>query len=138
VVKTGTSIITFLIVFLIQQCQNKATIAFLLRLNELIAANKRGSNRLIDIEDLDAKELQQLKVLYGVARPCGERERSLRVSFAERSPGDSERKKINTTGICTTQNKINTHNYENKSVSHLIVACISYNVSKLRSIRRYF
>jgi low affinity Fe/Cu permease len=93
VVKTGTSIITFLIVFLIQQCQNKATIAFLLRLNELIAANKRGSNRLIDIEDLDAKELQQLKKFYTELRDLAEKEKDLSESHSLREALEIQKEK---------------------------------------------
>src|SRR5688500_1897234 len=52
VINTGTTIITFLMVFIIQQSQNKDTAAIHLKLNELIACNKKASNRLVDIEDL--------------------------------------------------------------------------------------
>src|SRR5215210_4520698 len=51
VINTSTTIITFLMVFLIQQTQNKDTLALQIKLNELIAANKNASNRLIDVED---------------------------------------------------------------------------------------
>lgn len=64
VINTGTTIITFLMVFVIQQTQNKDTMALQLKLNELIAANKNASNRLIDIEDLTADELEALKTFY--------------------------------------------------------------------------
>lgn len=64
VINTGTTIITFLMVFLIQQSQNKDTAALHLKLNELIAANKNASNRLVDVEDLSEKELQTLKNFY--------------------------------------------------------------------------
>src|SRR5438045_1408360 len=49
VINTGTTIITFLMVFVIQQSQNKDTIALQIKLNELIAASS-ASNRLIDVE----------------------------------------------------------------------------------------
>ena len=52
VINTGTTIITFLMVFIIQQAQNKDTVAIHLKLNELIAATKGASNRMIDVEDL--------------------------------------------------------------------------------------
>lgn len=52
VINTGTTIITFLMIFVIQQSQNKDTLAFHLKLNELIAANEFTSNRLIDSEEL--------------------------------------------------------------------------------------
>src|SRR5262245_54711371 len=61
VINTGTTIITFLMVFVIQQSQNKETTAIQLKLNELIAANKYASNRLVDIEDLTEPELELLK-----------------------------------------------------------------------------
>ena len=64
VINTGTTIITFLMVFIIQQSQNKDTIAIQLKLKELIAATSTASNRLIDVEDLSAKELETLKKFY--------------------------------------------------------------------------
>lgn len=64
VINTGTTIITFLMVFVIQQSQNKDTMALQLKLNELIAANATASNRLIDVEDLTAEELETLKKFY--------------------------------------------------------------------------
>lgn len=64
VINTGTTIITFLMVFVIQQSQNKDTVALHLKLNELIAANKGASNRLINIEDLTEEELIVLKEFY--------------------------------------------------------------------------
>ena len=64
VINTGTTIITFLMVFVIQQSQNKDTIAIHLKLNELIAATSTASNRLIDVEDLTADELATLKKFY--------------------------------------------------------------------------
>lgn len=64
VINTGTTIITFLMVFIIQQTQNKDTMALQLKLNELISANKSASNRLIDIEDLTEDELEVLKKFY--------------------------------------------------------------------------
>jgi len=64
VINTGTTIITFLMVFVIQQSQNKDSIAVQLKLNELIACQKNASNRLIDIEDLTEDELEVLKKFY--------------------------------------------------------------------------
>ncbi|MBG9376060.1 low affinity iron permease family protein [Panacibacter sp. DH6] len=64
VINTGTTIITFLMVFVIQQSQNKDTVALHLKLNELIAATKGASNRLIDVEDLTAQELEVIKKFY--------------------------------------------------------------------------
>jgi low affinity Fe/Cu permease len=64
VINTGTTIITFLMVFVIQQSQNKDTMAIHLKLNELIASTKTASNRLIDVEDLTEEELEVIKEFY--------------------------------------------------------------------------
>ena len=64
VINTGTTVITFLMVFVIQQSQNRETTAIQLKLNELIAANRNASNRLVDIEDLTDDELAVLKNFY--------------------------------------------------------------------------
>ncbi len=64
VINTGTTIITFLMVFLIQKAQNKDSKAIQIKLNELIASNQRASNRIVDIEDLTEKELDQLHCYY--------------------------------------------------------------------------
>ena len=64
VINTGTTIITFLMVFVIQQSQNKDTVALQIKLNELIAATSTASNRLIDVEDLTADDLETLKKFY--------------------------------------------------------------------------
>jgi low affinity Fe/Cu permease len=64
VINTGTTIITFLMVFIIQQSQNKDSLAIQLKLNELIAAEERASNRLIVVEDLSQDELEVLKKFY--------------------------------------------------------------------------
>jgi low affinity Fe/Cu permease len=60
VINTGTTVITFLMVFLIQRSQNKSMEAAILKLNELVAAVEGASNRLIDIEDLSEHELRAL------------------------------------------------------------------------------
>jgi low affinity Fe/Cu permease len=64
VINTGTTIVTFLMVFLIQRSQNKDSLATQLKLNELVAAVKGASSRLIDIEDLSEAELRTLHKHY--------------------------------------------------------------------------
>ncbi|MEO8670790.1 MAG: low affinity iron permease family protein [Tahibacter sp.] len=64
VINTGTTIITFLMVFVIQQSQNKDSIAIHLKLNELLASHKEASNRLVSVEDLDETELRTLREFY--------------------------------------------------------------------------
>ena len=60
VINTGTTIVTFLMVFVIQHAQNKDMRAVQLKLNEIIAAVEGASNRLIDVEDLTDRELEHL------------------------------------------------------------------------------
>jgi len=60
VVNTGTTIITFLMVFLIQRTQNKDALAIHLKLNEIVAALEGASNRLIDVEDFTEEEIKTL------------------------------------------------------------------------------
>lgn len=64
VINTGTTIITFLMVFLIQQSQNKDSVAMHLKLNELLAASQNASNRMVGIEDLDEQALRELADFY--------------------------------------------------------------------------
>jgi len=60
VINTGTTIVTFLMVFLIQRTQNKDALAIHLKLNEIVAALEGASNRLIDVEDLTEEEIRTL------------------------------------------------------------------------------
>jgi low affinity Fe/Cu permease len=64
VINTGTTIVTFLMVFLIQNTQNRDTEALHLKLDELIRANRDARNRLLDLEDLDEDELDQVKAAF--------------------------------------------------------------------------
>jgi low affinity Fe/Cu permease len=64
VINTGTTIVTFLMVFLIQQSQNKDSEALHLKLNELLASHRAASNRLVAVEELDQRDLDTLKAFY--------------------------------------------------------------------------
>ena len=64
VINTGTTIVTFLMVFLIQRSQNKDALAVHLKLNEIVAALHGASNRLIDVEDLSEADLVKLHRFY--------------------------------------------------------------------------
>jgi len=64
VINTGTTIVTFLMVFLVQRTQNRDGLAIQLKLNEIVAAMKGASNRLIDVEDLSQAELKILHAHY--------------------------------------------------------------------------
>jgi low affinity Fe/Cu permease len=64
VINSVTTIVTFLMVFLIQHAQNKDTQAMELKLNEIVAALEGASNRLIDVEELSEKELETLQAHF--------------------------------------------------------------------------
>jgi low affinity Fe/Cu permease len=82
VINTGTTIITFLMVFLIQQSQNKDSLAIQLKLNELIACDERASNRLIVVEDLTQEELDILKKFYVRLSDLAQKENDLHSSHS--------------------------------------------------------
>jgi low affinity Fe/Cu permease len=63
-INSGTSIITFLMVFLIQRSQNKDTLALQIKLNELLASHEDASNRLINIEEMTEDELKAVNQYY--------------------------------------------------------------------------
>lgn len=96
VINTGTTIITFLMVFIIQQSQNKDTLALQLKLNELIACQELASNRLIDIEDLTEDELQVLKKFYVKLGQLAQKENDLHSSHSvDEAATFHKRKKTN-------------------------------------------
>ncbi len=64
VINTGTTVVTFLMVFLIQRAQNKESLAVQLKLNEIVAAIEGASNRLISVEDLTERELAVIHAHY--------------------------------------------------------------------------
>ncbi len=64
IINTGTTIVTFLMVFLIQKSQNKDSKAIHMKLNELIASHQGTSNRMVNIEDLSEKDLDNLNSFY--------------------------------------------------------------------------
>ena len=64
VINTGTTVVTFLMVFLIQNTQNRDTQAIQLKLDELIRVNRKARNALLDLEDLEDDELDRLKEAF--------------------------------------------------------------------------
>lgn len=64
VINTGTTVVTFLMVFLIQRAQNRDALAVQLKLDEIVAALEGASNRLISVEDLSEEELKILRSHY--------------------------------------------------------------------------
>src|SRR6188768_1284892 len=82
VINTGTTIVTFLMVFLIQRSQNKDSLALHLKLNELVAAMKGASNRLIDVEALSERELRTLHAHYETLARIAKRDLDLLCSHS--------------------------------------------------------
>ena len=82
VINTSTTIITFLMVFIIQQTQNKDTIALQIKLNELIASSEAASNRLVSAEDLTTDDLEVLKKFYTRLSALAEKEKDIHTSHS--------------------------------------------------------
>jgi low affinity Fe/Cu permease len=73
VINTGTTVITFLMVFLLNRGQNKNDLATQLKLDEIIAASKGASGNLINIEDLSERDLQRLRERFEKLKALGDR-----------------------------------------------------------------
>lgn len=82
VINTGTTIITFLMVFLIQKAQNKDSLAIQLKLNELVASHELASNRLVDIEDMTEQEMETIKKYYVHLNKLARKEETLQCSHS--------------------------------------------------------
>ena len=82
VINTGTTIITFLMVFLIQRSQTKESMAMQLKLNELVAAIEGASNALIGVESADDEGLRALRDHYRTLSAMAEKERRLTESHS--------------------------------------------------------
>jgi low affinity Fe/Cu permease len=94
VINTSTTIVTFLMVFLIQRSQNKDSLAIHLKLNELVAAIEGASNRLIDVESLTEDDLNVLHVFYGKLALMAKRESTLTKSHSVEEAEIRHRRKI--------------------------------------------
>lgn len=81
-INTGTTIITFLMVFLIQKTQNKDALAIQIKLNELVAANVNASNRIVSVEDLSEPELERLNEYYTKLAALTKKENNLKTSYS--------------------------------------------------------
>lgn len=82
VINTGTTIVTFLMVFLIQRTQNKDSLALHLKLNELVAATRGASNRLIDVEELSEVQLRTLEQYFRELARLAGKERDISESHS--------------------------------------------------------
>ncbi len=82
VINTGTTIVTFLMVFLIQRAQNKDSLAIHLKLNEIVAVLQGASNRLINVEDLTEHEVATLHRHYQTLAQIAKRDTTLTASHS--------------------------------------------------------
>jgi len=82
VINTGTTIITFLMVFLIQKSQNKDSLAIQLKLNELVASSDRSSNRLVDIESMTEEEMIIVQKYYQKLSELSDKHEPLQTSHS--------------------------------------------------------
>jgi low affinity Fe/Cu permease len=81
-INTTTTIVTFLMVFLIQKAQNKDSLAIQLKLNELVASHAYASNRLVDIEELTEEEMKIIQKYYAGLSKLSKNEESLQSSHS--------------------------------------------------------
>lgn len=105
VINTGTTIITFLMVFLIQKMQNKDSMAIQLKLNELVAASETASNRLVNIEDITEDELRTLHKYYSKLAALAIKEADLHSSH---SIDEAEQKHMRKKNVTNPVKKKNT------------------------------
>lgn len=96
VINTGTTIITFLMVFLIQRAQNKDSLSIQLKLNEIIASITGASNRLVDIEDISERDLIILKKHYHKLSQLFEKENDIKVSHSIEEAETRHKRKVRT------------------------------------------
>lgn len=108
VINTGTTIVTFLMVFLIQRAQNKESLAIQLKLNEVVAALEGASNRLINIEDLSEGEVAALHAHYARLVELARRDRSLTHSHSIEEAEGRHQGKVKARRKCRRQTKMGT------------------------------
>ena len=94
VINTGTTIVTFLMVFLIQRAQNKDSLSIQLKLNEIIASIHGASNRLVDIEDISERDLITLKKHYQKLSELFEKENNIKVSHSIEEAENRHKRKV--------------------------------------------
>jgi len=81
-ISIGTSMITFIMVFVLQKAQNKDSLAIQLKLNELLAAHELASNRLVNVEDMTEEELKVIHKYYSKLSEFALKENELQSSHS--------------------------------------------------------
>lgn len=105
VINTGTTIITFLMVFLIQKSQNKDSLAIQLKLNELVASSQESSNRLVDIESMTEEEMMIVQKYYHKLSELSHKHEPLRTSHSIEEAHEDHQEKYADTPKKTTPRK---------------------------------
>ena len=113
VINTGTTIITFLMVFLIQKTQNKDSKAIHLKLNELLASDSKASNRIVDVEDLSEEEIDRLREYYSKISELAEKDGDFHKSHSIDAAEDLHNFKKSKRNAMTS----NTHTQRDKNTS---------------------
>jgi low affinity Fe/Cu permease len=94
IINTGTTVVTFLMVFLIQRSQNKDSLAIHLKLNGIVAAVEGASNRLIDVESLTEVELNLLRRHYGKLAQMAKHDTNLTQSHSVEEAEQRHKRKL--------------------------------------------
>lgn len=124
VINTGTTIITFLMVFLIQKTQNKDSLAIQIKLNELLASHELASNRIVDIEDISEDELEVLEKYYRKLAALAQKQKALKeshsISEAEarhefKSVGEKQKSKVRSSKTQTSNPKSQASNSKSQN-----------------------
>jgi low affinity Fe/Cu permease len=105
VINTSTTIITFLMVFLIQKTQNKDSIVIQVKLNELVAADGFASNRIIDIEELTEQELNILHLYYRELAEMTKQATDIRSSHSVEEARSKHEQKMKRTSLPPRNNR---------------------------------
>lgn len=98
VINTGTTIITFLMVFLIQKSQNKDSLAIQLKLNELVASHEMASNRLVDVENITEDELKVIQKYYAKLSSLNKASETIKESHSLDEAEDNQKAKTQKRG----------------------------------------
>jgi low affinity Fe/Cu permease len=96
IINTGTTIVTFLMVFLIQKAQNKDSLALQIKLNELIASSKFSSNSIVDIEEITEEELEIIQKYYRHLSDLSKKDKNLKISHSIDEANKKHKLKNNT------------------------------------------
>ncbi|WPO78537.1 low affinity iron permease family protein [Flavobacterium sp. KACC 22761] len=115
VINTGTTIITFLMVFLIQKAQNKDSLAIQLKLNELVASSEFSSNSLVDIESMTEEEMEIVQKYYRRLSELAKKDETIRTSHSIAEAHEQHARKDKSRTQNRTKNSIETRP-KNKAV----------------------